>query len=82
MTSEYQAIHPRIRRYRNASQDLIECFEECSFNIIPKVQNCVVDSLVNSAAAFKVPMHPVGKYEIEVRHIPFVPDNIKRWEFF
>ena len=37
MTREYQARHPRMRSYQNASQDLIECFEECSFNLIPRV---------------------------------------------
>ena len=82
MTGEYQARHPRMRSYWNASQDLIECFEECSFNLIPIVQNSLVDSLATSVEDFKVPMHPIGKYEIEVRHRSSIPDNVKSWQVF
>ena len=60
----------------------MECFEECNFNLIPRLQNCIVDSLATSAALFKVPMHPSGKYEDEVRHVPFVPYNVKTWQVF
>ena len=82
MIGEYQARHPRMRSYQNSVEDLIKCLEECNFNLIPRVQNCVVDSLATSAAAFKVPMHPVGKYEIKVRHGPSVPNNVKIWKVF
>ena len=27
-------------------------------------------------------MHPNGKYEVEVRHKPYVPDNVKSWQVF
>ena len=27
-------------------------------------------------------MHLVGKYDIELRHRPFVPDNVKNWKVF
>ena len=27
-------------------------------------------------------MHPDGRYEIEVMHKPFVPDNVKSWQVF
>ena len=82
MTGEYRDRHPRMRSYQNASRDLIECFKECSLNLIPIVQNCVVDSLATSTTTFWVPMHPVGKYEIELRHRPYVPDNVKNWQVF
>ena len=62
MTSEYQARHPWMRSYRNVSQDLIEGFKECSFKLIPRVQNYVVDSLATSTSTFNVPTHPIGKY--------------------
>ena len=50
--------------------------------MIPKVQNCVDDSLATFATYFKVPIHPVGRYEIEVRHKSSIPDNVKIWQAF
>ena len=71
-----------MRSYRNVAMDLIECFEECNFNLIPRLQNCIIDSLATSAVVFKVPMHPSGKYEVEVKHRPSIPDNVKSWQVF
>jgi len=31
---------------------------------------------------FKIPIFPKNKYEIEVKHRPEVPDNIKYWQVF
>ena len=77
MTGEHQARHPRMRSYQNVAKDIIEFFEECNFSLIPRVQNCVANSLATSMAAFKFLMNPVGKYEIEVRHRTSVLDNLK-----
>ena len=82
MTNEYQAMHPRMRSYQNATQDLIEGFKECIFKLIPIVQNCVVDSLATSASTFNFPTHRIGKYEIEVRNKFFFLDSVKRWQVF
>ena len=82
MTSEYQAKHPQMRSYRNATQDLIEGFKECSIKLIPRVQKCVVDSLATSTSTFNVPTHPIGKYEIEVRNKFFFPDSVNTWKVF
>ena len=63
--------------------DFIECFElECNFNLILRLENCIVDSLATFVAVFKAPMHPSGKYEAEVRHIASAPDNVKSWKVF
>ena len=42
----------------------------------------MADCLATLVVAFKVPMHSVGKYEIESRHRPFVLDNVKSWKVF
>ena len=62
MMGEYRARHPRMRTYGNASQDLMECFEECRFNLIPILQNFLVDSLATSIVVLKNPLHPNNKY--------------------
>ena len=82
MIGEYQARHPRMRIYRIATQDVVECFEECNFNQIPRLQNYLVDSMATSAATFKVAMHLGGRYEIEVKHRLSIPDNVKIWKVF
>ena len=35
-----------------------------------------------AASNFKTPMFPNLKFEVEVRHIPSIPDNIKHWQVF
>jgi len=82
LQGEYQARHPRMRSYRNAIRDLVEGFDLCKFSLIPRLQNGIADSLATSAVAFKAPIHPSSKYEVEVRHRPSVPNNIKSWQVF
>jgi hypothetical protein len=38
--------------------------------------------LATSASVFKIPIFPNRKYDIEVKHRPTVPDNIKYWQVF
>ena len=71
-----------MRSYRNAIQDLVESFDLCEFSLIPRLQNGIADSLATSATAFKIPLHQSSKYEVEVRHRPSVPDNIKSCQVF
>jgi hypothetical protein len=50
--------------------------------VIPRGKNLIVDALATSAYVFKIPIFPNIKYEIEVKHRPTVPDNIKYWHIF
>jgi ribonuclease HI len=78
----YQSKHPRLRAYRNIVLDLLENFTEYNLSVIPRGQNLIVDALATSASVFKIPIFPNRKYEIEVKHRPTVPDNIKYWHIF
>jgi hypothetical protein len=49
---------------------------------IPRGKNQITDALATSASVFKIPIFPNRKYEIEVKHRPTVPDNIKHWQVF
>ena len=71
-----------MRSYKNAAEDLIECFGECNFNLIPRLQNCIANSMASSVVVFKVPIHPGGKYKVEVRIITSILDNVKSWKVF
>jgi hypothetical protein len=62
--------------------DLLEEFSEYSLSVIPRGQNQIVDALATSASVFKIPIFPNRGYEIEVKHRPTVPDNIKYWQVF
>jgi hypothetical protein len=50
--------------------------------MIPRGHNQIVDSLATSALVFKIPFFPSRGYEVEIKHRPTVPDNIKYWQVF
>jgi hypothetical protein len=78
----YQSKHPRLRAYRNLVMDLLEEFLEYNLSTIPRGQNQIVDSLATSTSVFKIPIFPNKKYDIEVKHVPTMPNNIKYWQVF
>ena len=78
----YQAKHPRMRSYRNLVLDLLKKFEGYQLTAIPRGQNVIANALVVASSLFKIPIHPNRKYEIEVKHRPAVPNNIKYWQVF
>ena len=55
-----------------------------AFNItfVHRNLNQQEDSLALAANNFKTPIFPNLIFEIEVRHKPSIPDNIKNWQFF
>ena len=78
----YQAKHPRLRYYRNLVLDLLENFKEYNIYVIPRNQNSIIDALDVTSININIPVYPNKKYEIEVKHRPTVPDNIKYWKVF
>ena len=42
----------------------------------------MADSLPVAASTFKPPINPRLRYEIELRHRPSIPDNVKHWQVF
>jgi hypothetical protein len=72
-----------LKDYRNEVWDIVESFF-LSFNIvyIPRNQNEQVDSLAMAASTFKPPLPPKMKYEVEVRYMPLIPENVKHWRVF
>ena len=78
----YQVKHPRMRAYRNIVLDLLQDIPKYQFVVVPREQNAITDALAVSASLFKIHIHPNKKYEIEVKHRPVVPNNIKYWQVF
>ena len=78
----YQAKHPRMRAYRNIVLDLLQDIPKYQFVVVPREQNAIADELVVSANLFKIPIHPNKKYEIELKHRPVVPNNLKYCQVF
>jgi ribonuclease HI len=78
----YQEKHPKLRAYRNIVLDLLEEFLEYSLSVIPRGHNQIANSLSTSDLVFKIPFFPNRGYEIEVKHRPTIPDNIKYWHVF
>jgi hypothetical protein len=59
--------------------DLLEELPEYNLSVIPRGENQIVDALATSALVFKIPIFPNRIYEIEVKHISTIPNNIKYW---
>jgi hypothetical protein len=57
--------------------DLLEGFLEYDLTVIPREQNQIADVLATSASFFKIPILPYKIYEIDIKHRPTVPNNIK-----
>jgi len=49
---------------------------------VPIEENRMADSLAVAASTFKPPLNPRLRYEIEIRHKPSIPDNVKHWQMF
>jgi ribonuclease HI len=56
---EYAAKHPRLRDYRNAILDALQCFTEIDLQVMPRGQNILADGLATSATTCKIPFHPM-----------------------
>jgi hypothetical protein len=81
--NQYQAKNPKLRAYRNEVWDLVDSFI-LAFNIsfVPREEKIVAYSLVVLGSKFKVPLPPKLKYEVEVKYIPSIPNNVKHWKVF
>jgi ribonuclease HI len=77
----YQSKDPRMRAYINMVLDVLENFTEYNLSVVPRGQNLIVYSLATATSVFKIPIYPNIKYEIEVKHRPTIPDNIKHCRF-
>jgi ribonuclease HI len=76
--SIYQDKNPWLKSYRNEVWDLIEIFFS-TFNIsfVPREENVMADSLAISARNFRIPWPPNLRYDVEVKYIPSIPENVK-----
>lgn len=63
--------------------DLIEhYFTAFNLNHVDREINKLADSLAISASSFKVPLGTKTSYDIQIKHRPYIPDNIKHWQVF
>lgn len=73
----HQTNHPRMRSCRNLVLELLEIFTEFTISLIAREQNIIADALATLASVFKIHIYPNRKYEIEVKHRPSIPGNVK-----
>jgi len=79
---EYQAKHPRMRAYRNAVLDILRLFPDYTLTCVPRAQNFIADSLATTESNLKILMNSNNKFEIHVKHLLVVPDNLRYWQVF
>ena len=78
----YQAKHFRMMSYTNLDLYLLEDIQEHQLIVIPREHNVIADALAVFASLSKILIHANKKYEIQVKHRPTVPDNVKYWQVF
>ena len=79
---EYQANHPRMMQYRNATLEILRMFSEYALKVVPRLQNLMDDSLATAASNFISTMFSNKNFEIHIKHRPAFPDNLKFWQVF
>ena len=73
----------KLKNYINEVWRLIrEYFSTCNLNHISRGENELVDSLAIVASNFKVPLDIKTSYDVQTKHRPTIPDNIKHWQVF
>lgn len=80
---QYQCKHSRMKSYRNYVWDIVDNFFY-AFNIttIPRDESSEADALETADNTFKAPPMLKIKHEVEIRHRPSIPDNVKHWQVF
>ena len=55
-----------------------------TFNItrVKREENHLVDPLGIASNTLKIPIDLQSTYDVQVKHGPFVPENIKHWQIF
>lgn len=79
--SKYVSKNKRLKQYRNVVWDELESFDGFGIGWMERGQNKVADLLANIAVKPN-DMSYVGISKVEVKTRPYVPDNIKNWNFF
>jgi len=80
---QYQCKHLRIKSYRNNVWDIIDnFFDDFNITTIPRDENSEADSPTMTGSTFKATPVLKIKHEVEIRHRPSIPDNIKQWKVF
>jgi ribonuclease HI len=82
VNKSFQAKHVRLKAYRDEVLEAIKSFADFKITFLPRAMNEVADSLAISACAFIPPLPHKLSYEIQVRHRPSLPDNVKFWKVF
>jgi ribonuclease HI len=82
VNKSFQAKHVRLKAYRDEVLEAIKSFADFKITFVPRALNEVADSLAVSACAFIPPLPHKLSYEIQVRHRPSLPDNVKFWKVF
>ena len=73
---QYAAKNPRLRAYINVVLDFLRTFDEYDLVVIPKNQIFLANSLAFLVSTCQL-SHRNRQYIIEVKHHPFVPDNMR-----
>jgi len=80
---KYKLKQIRLKQYKNEVCDLIERdFLAFNLSFVPRAENQLEDSLTLAASGLRARLVQHIKYEVQMKYIPSIPDNIKHWKVF
>ena len=75
--------NPKLKNYRDEVRNLVDLyFSAFILQHISREVNELADSLAIVASNFKIPLDIKTTYEVQIKHRPSIPDNIKHWQVF
>lgn len=78
----YITRDPILGYYRGTAIEILNTFLETQLATIPRKHNMQAHSLAMFANTCKLPFQPNDQYNVEIRHRPTIPDNLKNWQVF
>lgn len=80
---KYRVKSIRLKQYKNEVCDLIQKnFSAFNLSFVPRDKNQMAGSLALAASGFKTTLIQQVKYEVQMKYMPSIPDNIKHWQVF
>lgn len=79
----YKVKNFKLKKYINEVWHLIgEYFSSFNINHISRGENELADSLAIAVSNFKIPLDIKTSYDVQIKHRPAIPDNLKHWQVF
>ena len=82
VNNTFQEKNVRLKAHRDEVWKLRDSFMFFELSYIPRAMNHLSDSLAVSTSLFVPPLRRKMSYDIQVKYMPSLPDNVRFWKVF